>query len=205
MSFRPSLRPGAPLLRRDATHLQIGTSPGVVLADRPGLMGLLRLLDGVRDVDRIALLADRDVPELRADVPRLLDELRAVGAVVDAASIETHRRRLSGRPVGFVVSAGAAGLVAATRGALVSAGLDDVTSTAAACRVRPARAVGRGRCGRRPSCGTIAAHAGSASVRCRSWHVTHGVRPGRTRGPTRTRSSSMTTGRWSVIRSDAWS
>ena len=31
------IRPGAPLLRRDATQLQAGTSPGTVIDDRPGL------------------------------------------------------------------------------------------------------------------------------------------------------------------------
>jgi hypothetical protein len=101
MPFRPALRPGAPLLRRDPSHLQVGTSPGIVIADRPGLVALLRLLDGVRDL----------------------------GAVVDADEADSSRRRLAGRRVGFTTSAGASALVAATRAALVSAGLDDLTST----------------------------------------------------------------------------
>ena len=37
------------MLRRDADHLQVGTSPGVVIADRPGLYPFLRGLDGTRD------------------------------------------------------------------------------------------------------------------------------------------------------------
>jgi hypothetical protein len=129
MAFRPALRPGAPLVRRDAAHLQVGTSPGIVLPDRPGLAGLLRLLDGVRDVEGLSRLAARNLPELGDDVPTLLAELLALGVVVDADAVEADRRRLAGRAVGFVVSSGAFGLVAATRAALVSAGLDDVTST----------------------------------------------------------------------------
>ncbi|MBD8605346.1 hypothetical protein IFT73_00645 [Aeromicrobium sp. CFBP 8757] len=129
MAFRPALRPGAPLLRRDATHLQIGTSPGIVIADRPGLGALLRLLDGVRDTERLQQLVARDVPELHADVASTLAELRAVGAVVDADAAEAVRRRFDRRRVGFVVTPGAAGLVATTRAALVSAGLHDLTSS----------------------------------------------------------------------------
>jgi bacteriocin biosynthesis cyclodehydratase domain-containing protein len=128
MAFRPALRPGAPLLRRDATHLQIGTSPGIVIADRPGLAPLLRLLDGVRDVERLQQLVARDVPELHADVASTLAELRAAGVVVDAAATDAVRRRLIGRRVGFVATSGAADLVSATRAALVSAGLHDVAS-----------------------------------------------------------------------------
>jgi hypothetical protein len=129
MPFRPALRPGAPLLRRDPSHLQVGTSPGIVIADRPGLVALLRLLDGVRDLGRVQTLAARDIPELHEDVASLLDELRGLGAVVDADEADSSRRRLAGRRVGFTTSAGASALVAATRAALVSAGLDDLTST----------------------------------------------------------------------------
>ncbi|WP_157412838.1 hypothetical protein [Aeromicrobium sp. Root236] len=84
MAFRPALRPGAPLLRRDATHLQVGTSPGIVIADRPGLLELLRLLDGARDVDRLAAIAGTMIPELTAPVPEILAELRSAGVVYDA-------------------------------------------------------------------------------------------------------------------------
>jgi hypothetical protein len=124
MPFRPALRPGAVLLRRDATHLQIGTSPGIVIADRPGLTALLRLLDGVRDLALVTALAAHDIPDLADDVAELLGELRAVGAVVDAAAAETDLRPMSGRSVGFVASAGAGDLVTATQVALRSVGLD---------------------------------------------------------------------------------
>jgi hypothetical protein len=56
VSLRPTIRPGAPLLRRDATHLQVGTSPGTVIDDRPGLRSFLRLLNGARDVDQLRRL-----------------------------------------------------------------------------------------------------------------------------------------------------
>ncbi len=84
MSFRPALRPGAPLLRRDATHLQVGTSPGIVIADRPGLLDLLHLLDGARDVERLAAVAGATIPELTAPVSDVLAELRSAGVIFDA-------------------------------------------------------------------------------------------------------------------------
>ena len=84
MAFRPALRPGAPLLRRDATHLQVGTSPGIVIADRPGLLDLLRLLDGARDVDRLAAIAGTMIPDLTEPVAEILAELRSAGVVFDA-------------------------------------------------------------------------------------------------------------------------
>ena len=93
MAFRPALRPGAPLLRRDATHLQIGTSPGIVIGDRPGLVDLLRLLDGARDVERLAAVARTTIPELTTPVPEVLAELRSAGVVFDATrwnTAETH-------------------------------------------------------------------------------------------------------------------
>lgn len=129
MTFRPALRPGAVLVRRDATHLQVGTAPGIVVADRPGLAELLRLLDGVRDLARIEQLVARDVPDLAVDVAGLLNRLRAAGAVVDAAEVEAGRRPLSGRPIGFIASGGTAELVAATQAVLVASGVDDVTSS----------------------------------------------------------------------------
>jgi len=93
MPFRPALRPGAPLLRRDATHLQIGTSPGIVVADRPGLVQLLRLLDGARDVDRLAAVARTAIPELTVPVVEILAELRSAGVVFDASRWSGARRR----------------------------------------------------------------------------------------------------------------
>jgi hypothetical protein len=129
MSFRPTLRPGAPLLRRDATHLQIGTSPGIVIADRPGLVPLLRLLDGVRDIARLEAIVPVSVPELDASPSALLTELRAAGAVVDATTlVDVHRRR-SGLQVGFDAMSGTENLVAATCAALSSAGITELAST----------------------------------------------------------------------------
>ncbi len=93
MSFRPALRPGAPLLRRDATHLQVGTSPGIVIPDRPGLVDLLRLLDGARDVDRLATIARTAIPELTIPVAEVLAELRSAGVVFDATRWSGAGRR----------------------------------------------------------------------------------------------------------------
>ena len=94
MTLRPAIRPGAPLLRRDANHLQVGTSPGIVIDDRPGLRSFLRLLDGVRDVGRLRRLVQSDVPELEGDVEDVLGPLIACGAVVDARTLHTRRPRL---------------------------------------------------------------------------------------------------------------
>lgn len=93
MAFRPALRPGAPLLRRDATHLQVGTSPGIVIGDRPGLVDLLRLLDGARDVERLAAIARTAIPELTVPVTDILAELRSAGVVFDATRWNSARRR----------------------------------------------------------------------------------------------------------------
>ena len=94
MTLRPTIRPGAPLLRRDATHLQVGTSPGTVIDDRPGLRPFLRLLNGARDVDQLRRLVRSEVPELEADVDDLLGPLLACGAVVDATRLHVRRPRL---------------------------------------------------------------------------------------------------------------
>ena len=82
---RPSVRAGAALLRRDATHLQVGTNPGVVIRDRPGLYPLLLSLDGIRDLDSLRRRARREIPELEVDVADALAPLIAAGLVVDAA------------------------------------------------------------------------------------------------------------------------
>ena len=60
VTLRPTIRPGAPLLRRDATRLQVGTSPGTVIDDWPGLRPFLRLLNGARDVDQLRRLVQSD-------------------------------------------------------------------------------------------------------------------------------------------------
>ena len=94
VTLRPTIRPGAPLLRRDAHHLQVGTSPGIVIDDQPGLRSFLRLLDGVRDVDQLRRLVRSDVPELEVDVDDVLRPLLACGAVVDARTLHIRRPRL---------------------------------------------------------------------------------------------------------------
>lgn len=80
---RPSVRPGAALLRRDATHLQVGTNPGVVIRDRPGLYPLLLCLDGIQDLDALRRRARREIPDLEVDVADALAPLIATGVVVD--------------------------------------------------------------------------------------------------------------------------
>ena len=94
VTLRPTIRPGAPLLRCDATYLRVGTSPGTVIADRPGLRSFLRLLNGARDVDQLRRLARSDVPELAADVEDVLRPLLACAAVVDASPLQVPRPRL---------------------------------------------------------------------------------------------------------------
>jgi hypothetical protein len=93
MAFRPALRPGAPLLRRDASHLQIGTTPGIVIADRPGLFALLRIMDGARDVARLEAIAQETIPELETGIVPILAELRSLGAVFDASRWSSNQRR----------------------------------------------------------------------------------------------------------------
>lgn len=81
-TYRPILRPGACVLRRDARHLQIGTSPGIIVRDQPGLHRLLLALDGLHDS---AWLAEH-VPDLTGPIEVVLADLAAVGAVLDAGS-----------------------------------------------------------------------------------------------------------------------
>jgi hypothetical protein len=94
VTLRPTIRPSAPLLRRDANHLQVGTSPGTVIDDRPGMRAFLRLLNGVRDVEQLRRLVRTEVPELEDDVDDVLAPLLASGAVVDARSLDVKRPRL---------------------------------------------------------------------------------------------------------------
>lgn len=78
----PSLRPGALVLRRDARTLQIGTAPGITVRDRPGLVRVLRLLDGSLPLPLLSRLIARDVPEFTDDLAQTLTRLAAVGVVV---------------------------------------------------------------------------------------------------------------------------
>ncbi|WP_344326786.1 hypothetical protein [Aeromicrobium halocynthiae] len=81
MSPRPRLVDGAVVVRRDAHHLLVGTDPGVVVPDRPGLLALLRCLDGVRDVGVLQAMAEESIA---ADVPQVLQELAARGVLTVA-------------------------------------------------------------------------------------------------------------------------
>lgn len=149
MAFRPALRPGAPLLRRDATHLQVGTSPGIVIPDRPGLLPLLRLVDGARDVQRLTEIARESIPELVLPVAEVLTELRSAEVVFDAMRWSGELRRgldaearhadllgadpalLARRPaygLAFHTDAGSRRLADLARDALSDAGLDRTDS-----------------------------------------------------------------------------
>ena len=75
------------MLRRDIDHLQVGTSPGVIVHDRPGLYPFLRGLDGTRDLRTLRRHASLDHPELDADVADVLAPLIAAGAVVDVPDV----------------------------------------------------------------------------------------------------------------------
>ncbi|MEO6472253.1 MAG: hypothetical protein ABIR57_09975 [Aeromicrobium sp.] len=108
MTIRPALRPGAVLLRRDAHHLQIGTSPGYVFRDQPGLFSVIHLLDGIRELGRIVQVAAANIPEFTGDVAQVVQELVSAGLVFDARSWdfpadpllagETRFASLSGSP-----------------------------------------------------------------------------------------------------------
>lgn len=78
----PSLLAGALVLRRDARTLQIGTAPGITVRDRPGLVRVLRLLDGSLPLPHLSRLVARDVPEFTDDLAETLTRLAAAGVVV---------------------------------------------------------------------------------------------------------------------------
>jgi hypothetical protein len=135
MTFRPVLRPGAPLLRRDATTLQVGTSPGVVIADRAGLFALLRLIDGSRDVERLQEYALANIPELDGPIADLMRELHALGVVFDASRWSAPQRRgparLAARPafrLAFRCDASSQPIVDAARAVLAQSGVHDLDS-----------------------------------------------------------------------------
>lgn len=81
MSAPLFLPPGSRVLRRGPDHLQIGTDPGVVIADRPGLRELLALVTGTRDIDTLSRLAAQSLPEL-VDPASTIRELVGRGALV---------------------------------------------------------------------------------------------------------------------------
>ena len=82
--MRPVLRPGAALLRRDLTHLQLGVEPGraVVVRDSPTVQALLRRLDGVSGQESV--LESCTDPRAAAET---LAALVGAGVVVDADDI----------------------------------------------------------------------------------------------------------------------
>ena len=66
--------------------MQFGASVDdcLVIEDRPGLVGLLRLLDGQRDLTTITLLASGSIPGLEDSPERLIAALQDAGIIVDA-------------------------------------------------------------------------------------------------------------------------
>lgn len=85
-SVRPALRPGATLLRRDGGHLQIGTSPGYVISDQPGLFLVITMLDGIRTLAQVGRVVGEKVKEFHGDVTVIVRELMIAGLVFDARS-----------------------------------------------------------------------------------------------------------------------
>lgn len=89
--MRPALIPGSQVLRCDPHHLVVGTDPGVVVPDRPGLVALLDLVDGRRDVATLTSLMHRHDHQ-GLDVAATVTELMAAGALVPAARTPPHPR-----------------------------------------------------------------------------------------------------------------
>jgi hypothetical protein len=88
------------VLRRDIDHLQVGTSPGTVISDRPGLYPFLLSLDGSRDLGALQRDLARDHPELEVDLQKLLKPLIAAGAIVDMHDTARPRLRIAVAPDG---------------------------------------------------------------------------------------------------------
>lgn len=80
MVLRPVLPAGADVVRRDARSLVVGGRPGVVVPDRPGLVALLRLLDG-RTLDGVVALAAERIPDLEGDAREIVLGLLARGVL----------------------------------------------------------------------------------------------------------------------------
>ncbi|MGJ9413653.1 hypothetical protein ACHAAC_13180 [Aeromicrobium sp. CF4.19] len=108
MAVRPCLAPGTVVVRHDARRLRIGIDPGLVVPDRPGLLELLRMVDGIRSTQGLAELAD---PCIAPDVLAVVDDLLARGALIDA-NRPRHRPRLD---VAVRADRSARDLAAATR------------------------------------------------------------------------------------------
>lgn len=92
------IRPGLAVFRRDAHQLQFGTADDdcFVVEDRPGLLGLLRLLDGIREPATLACLARERVADLADDPEVLLAALHREGIIVDAACCDPAATGIDG-------------------------------------------------------------------------------------------------------------
>lgn len=80
MTCRPLLTNGSAVFRRDRHHLQIGTTPGWIVNDQPGLLELLRKIDGATDTTQLQRAAGTQL-----DVVAIIAELISAGIAVDAS------------------------------------------------------------------------------------------------------------------------
>jgi len=91
-TIRPMLAPGTRVFRLGADTALIGANPGTVVRLKPGTLELLRLLNGVRDLDLLQHLITRIEPDFHGRVSDVLFPLIQAGAV------------LPGRPSKFRIS-----------------------------------------------------------------------------------------------------
>ena len=88
----PALHPGLAPLRRSPARWQLDAGGRLVLADRPGLAAMLRLIDGSHPVTALEQRAAS--VGFDSSVPALLDELAALGALTASRSkrlpVELH-------------------------------------------------------------------------------------------------------------------
>lgn len=81
MTCRPLLTDGSAVFRRDRHHLQIGTTPGWVVNDQPGLLELLRMIDGATDTSQLQRACGAQL-----NVTAIIAELISAGIAVDAST-----------------------------------------------------------------------------------------------------------------------
>ena len=89
------------MVRRDRATLLVGQRPGLAGPDEPGLVEVLRLLDG-RRVETLGPLAAERAPTFGGDLPGLLRRLAAGGVLIEAGEplrrhlcLSVHRREES--------------------------------------------------------------------------------------------------------------